>query len=56
MTQLTNLIEEVVEEVVPTSEEKEAIFQAIQLQEKFGGGNSVNLLDRYEKIVEGLVK
>ena len=56
MTKLTKLIEKVIADIVPISEEREAISQAIQLQEKFGGSKSVDILDKYEKIIEGLIK
>ncbi len=56
MTKLSQLIGEVISEIVSVSEEKEAILQGIQLQEKFGAGKSVDLLNKYEKIIDGLIK
>ncbi len=56
MTELPKLIKDTINELVPVSEEREAILQAIKLQEKFGSGKSINLLSEYEKIIEGLVK
>jgi len=56
MIELKKLIEQIVAEIVPISEERKAIFEAIKLEEKFGSGTSVNLLDKYEKIIEGLIK
>jgi len=55
MTKLIKLIEEVVADVVPV-DERDAIFQAIQIEEKFGSSKSVDILDKYEQIIEGLVK
>jgi hypothetical protein len=56
MTKLAELIEKVISEIVLTSKEREAVYQAIQLQERFGSSKSVDLLDKYEKIIEGLIK
>jgi len=56
MTKLSNLIEEIIAEKVKDPDEREAILQAMQLQEKFGSGKSVDILDKYEKIIEGLIK
>jgi len=56
MTKIKELIEEVITEIVPVSDERAAIFQAIELQEKFGDGKSVDILGKYEKIIEGLIK
>jgi hypothetical protein len=56
MTKLSSLIEEVIVETVPVSEEREAILEAIQLQGKFGNSKTVDILDKYEKIIEGLIK
>lgn len=56
MTELKNLIEETIKELVPTVELRDAIFQSMDLQKRFGEGKSVDLLNKYEKIIEGLVK
>ena len=56
MTKLTELIKEIVVELVPVSEEREAIFEAIKLEEKFGRSKSIDILDKYEKLIEGLIK
>ncbi len=56
MTKLAKLIDDTIAELVPSSDEKEAILQAIKLQEKFGSGKSIDLLGKYEKIIEGLIK
>ena len=55
-TELRKLIEESVGEVVQVSEERDAIFEAISLEETLGGIKSINILDKYEKIIEGLIK
>lgn len=56
MTELKKIIEEKLNEIIPTSEEKEAIQEAIKLEETIGGIKSTNILDKYEKIIEGLIK
>ncbi len=56
MTQLAKLIQDTIGELVPVSDEREAIFSAIKLEEKFGESKSINILDEYEKIIEGLIK
>ena len=56
MTKLKKLINEKINEIVPLSEEKRAILEAINLEEKFGGVKSIDILDKYEKIIEGLIK
>lgn len=56
MTQLNKLIQDTIAELVPVSEEREAILEAIKLEEKFGESKSINILDKYEEIIEGLIK
>ncbi|MCK4553097.1 hypothetical protein KAT80_02750 [Candidatus Pacearchaeota archaeon] len=58
MTKLAKIIEEVIAEIIPTSEEREAIAIIIKLQEEIGGHKSTNqpIMDKYEKIIEGLIK
>jgi len=58
MTKLAKIIEEVIAEIIPTSEEREAIARVINIQKEIGGHKSTNqpILDKYEKIVEGLIK
>ena len=56
MTELPKLISDIVAEVVPLSEDREAILEAIKMEETFGSSKSVNLLDKYEKMIEGLLK
>jgi len=55
MTKLSQLFEEVIAEIVPVSEEREAIIEAIKIEEKFGEAKSTNIIDKYEKIIEGLI-
>jgi len=56
MTKLKKLIGEIVNEIVPITEDREAILESIKLEETFGGIKSTNILDKYEKIIEGLIK
>lgn len=56
MTKLRDLLKKTITEVVPTSEEREAIIEAIELEEKWGGSKSFGFIDKYEKILEGLIK
>ena len=56
MTKISKIIEETIADTVVSKDERDAIFQAVQLQEKFGSSKSVDLLDKYEKIIEGLIK
>ena len=56
MTKLNELIEGVVTDVVSEPDTRVAIFQAIQIEEKFGNSKSVDVLDKYEKIIEGLIR
>jgi hypothetical protein len=56
MTELKKLINEIVNEIVPITDDKEAILESIKLEENFGGMKSTNILDKYEKIIEALIK
>jgi len=56
MTKLKKLIREVVNGVIPISEDRDAILEAINLEETLGGIKSTDILDKYEKIIEGLIK
>jgi len=56
MNALKELIEEIVEQIVSTADERKAIFEAIKLEEKFGNSRSIGRLEQYEKIIEGLIK
>jgi len=56
MTELKKLFEEIVEQIVPVTDERKAIFEAIKLEEKFGTSKSIDLSEQYEKIIEGLIK
>ncbi len=56
MTKLKKLINDKINEIVPISEERKAILEAINLEETIGGIKSTNILDKYEKIIEGLIK
>ncbi len=55
MTKLSKLIEDIIKNTISTSEERDAFFQALKLEEKFGGSKSIDILDQYEKIIEGLI-
>lgn len=55
MTQLNKLILETITKIVPVSEEREAILEALKLEEKSAESKAVNL-DKYEEIIEGLIK
>jgi len=56
MNKLKELIDKVVSEKVPISEDRDAILEAIKIEETFGGIKSTNILDKYEKIIESLIK
>ena len=56
MNQLNKLIQDTIMEHVPVSEEREAILQGLKLEDKFGKSKSINILDKYEEIIEGLIK
>jgi hypothetical protein len=56
MNQLDKLMQDIIKEIVPVSEEREAILGALKLEEKFGESKSINILDKYEEIIEGLIK
>ena len=56
MNKLKELINKIVSEKVPLSEDREAILESIKIEETFGGIKSTNILDKYEKIIEGLIK
>jgi hypothetical protein len=56
ITPLNKLIQETITALVPVSEEREAILEAIKLEDKFGESKSINILDKYEEIIESLIK
>lgn len=56
MTELKKLMDETIHDVVAVSEDREAIIEAIKIEKTFGGIKSTNILDKYEKIIEGLIK
>jgi len=56
MTKLSTLIKEIVEGIVLDEEDREFIFEALKLEDKFGSSNSIDLVDKYEIMIEGLIK
>lgn len=56
MTQLNKLIQDSIKKIVPTSEERESILKALKEEEMYGGSKSINMIDKYEKIIEDLTK
>lgn len=56
MNELKRLVEEIVEQIVSAADVRKAIFEAIKLEEKFGNSKSIDRLEQYEKIIEGLIK
>jgi 1-deoxy-D-xylulose 5-phosphate reductoisomerase len=56
MTQLSKLIHDSIAKIVPVSEEREAILQALKDEEMYGGSKSISMIDKYEKIIEDLIK
>ena len=56
MNELKKLVNKAVLEKIPLSEDREAILEAINIEENFGGLKSIDILDKYEKIIEGLIK
>jgi len=56
MTQLSKLIQDSITKLVPGSEEREAILKALKDEEDYGGSKSIGIVDKYEKIIEDLIK
>jgi len=56
MTQLAKVIQESIARLVPVTEEREAILKAMKLEDNYGKSKSINILDKYEEIIEELIK
>ena len=56
MTNLDKLIEETLKEVVPISKDRDAIVLMLELESKIGEMETIDILDKYEKVIEGLIK
>ena len=55
MNQLKELIDEIMKKVVADPNDRKALIEAIELEERFGHSKSINISDKYEKIIEALV-
>jgi hypothetical protein len=56
MNKIKELMENIFLEIIENTSEREAISKIIETERKFGSSGTVDVSDKYEKIIEELIK